>query len=76
MKPLRFAPLAVLLAASPALAHPGHHDEAGLTDAVSHIASSPFHLGMIALVAVMAIGLGLIWRTSRPQAQKRHADRG
>ena len=76
MKTLRFAPLAVLLAAGPALAHPGHHDETGLTEAVSHIATSPFHLGMIALVAVTAIGLGLIRRTSHLQAQKRHADHG
>ena len=74
MKTLRLAAVAALVITSPALAHPGHHDEAELADAASHIAASPFHLGMIALVAVTAIGLGLIWRTSRLQAQRRSAD--
>ena len=69
----RILPLTILLCASPALAHPGHHDDASLVDAVSHLASSPFHLGIIALVLTAAIGLGLIWRKSRMQAERQRS---
>lgn len=75
MKTLRFAPLTALLAAGPALAHPGHHAEAGLSKAMSHVAASPFHLGMIALAAVAA-GLGVIWAGSRLKSARQRSRRG
>lgn len=57
--------LTSLLASGSALAHSGEHVVSGFTDAVSHMLTEPFHLGMIAAALVVGIGAFRMWKKSK-----------
>ncbi|MBO6892732.1 MAG: hypothetical protein JJ866_12390 [Roseibium sp.] len=57
---MRLATTLALLAAmsAPALAHPGSHsDVTGLSAAVQHFLSSPFHIGIVAFLILALCAL-------------------
>lgn len=63
IKRLTTALLVVAFAATPALAHPGHHETMGFWVAVEHLLGSYDHLltGVLAL-AIAAFGGRVLWR--------------
>lgn len=57
------ASLGTLAGATPALAHPGHHEQMSLAELGHHLVSSPYHMGLIA-VGVLVLA-GILWRAAR-----------
>jgi len=67
------APLAaaLLLAPSLALAHPGHHEDAGVLANLHHLATQPDHLlAAGALVVVALLGGGVRLARARARARR------
>ncbi len=56
------------LLATPALAHPGHHDMIAPQNVVEHLLSSPFHLALMALSLIGGVALVASYM---PRRQKR-----
>lgn len=50
------------LAATPALAHEGHHEQMMLAEQARHLASQPDHLAAFASLAALALAGGWAWR--------------
>ncbi|CAN7526388.1 HupE/UreJ family protein [Phenylobacterium sp. LjRoot219] len=60
---LVLATAALLLSPAVALAHPGHHEDAGLLDNLRHLATQPDHLlaaGALLLIALAGGGVRLV----------------
>lgn len=71
-----FPVLLLLLAATPALAHPGAH-HGTLSDAIAHLLSAPDHVALMAAAGVAGVlGTRRYRRRSRTRAQgaRRQAD--
>ena len=58
------------LAATPALAHPGHHETLSLADQARHLLSQPDHLLAAAGLAALAALGGVVWRRARVRVRK------
>lgn len=58
------AALPLLAMSGDALAHPGPHGDMGVWTMLEHFLSSPFHVGMVAIVAVL-LAVGVIWSTAK-----------
>jgi len=69
----RASPSALLLAAGAALAHPGHDTAPpmSLLDSWVHLLTQPDHLGLLAVVVVLAIAAGRSWRSSLTSRRRR-----
>lgn len=52
----------VLLAATQAGAHPGHHMESSVSAVTQHLLSSPYHMGLAIGVALfLAVAVWKVW---------------
>lgn len=63
LKQLSIATLLLIAAATPAMAHPGHHEEMSFWTSVSHLFGSLDHLTTLGVIAVV-VGFGgrVLWR--------------
>jgi hydrogenase/urease accessory protein HupE len=57
--------LAALTAATPALAHEGHHEQMPLMQALRHLVSEPDHQIAFAALVVLAVVAGWGWRRAK-----------
>lgn len=66
----RLLPALMALAATPALAHEGHHETLTLAEQARHLLTEPDHILAFAGLVVLAVACAWKWRRARAKARK------
>ena len=66
----RFLTALMALTATPALAHPGHHETLSFADQARHLLTQPDHILAFAGLVVLAVAGAWQWRRVRAKARK------